>query len=103
MKFGIAVVHEEVAAHRLGEPRRGQVILNVGEPDARRDSGRPGARREQRRLADAEALSGLEHCRGAEHFGIGEVEEGVVADFVAHRVVEGNSAFAIGFPCRILF
>ena len=66
-QVGIAVVDEQVAAHRLGKARRGEVVLHVGEADARRDARGARAGGEQRRLADAEALAGLEHGRGAEH------------------------------------
>src|SRR6185503_9349157 len=95
-QVGVAVIDEQVAAHGLGQARRGEVVLDVGEADARLDARGARARGEQRGLAYAEAFAGLEHGRGAEHFGVGKVEERVVADLVAHRVVEGDRFL----PCR---
>src|SRR5688572_32595077 len=94
-QVGIAVVDEEVAAHGLGKAGRGEVVLHVGEAQPRFDARGACARRKQRRLAHAETLARLEHRGGAEDLGIGEIEERVVADLVAHRVVKGDCAFAL--------
>src|SRR6185436_16753436 len=95
LELGEGGIIEKVAAHRLGELRAGEVVLHVGEADARLDSRGAAAGREQRRFADAEAFAGLEHRRRLERLALAEVEERVVADLVAHRVVERDRALAV--------
>src|SRR5690606_11356234 len=75
VQVGVAVVDEEVASHRLGEPRRRQVVLHVREAHARRDPGGAGASGEEGRLADAEPLAGRQYRRRVEYGGVGKVEE----------------------------
>src|SRR5882672_7649721 len=102
-ELGEAVEHEQVAAHRFGEARAGEVVLHVGEADAGLDACCPAAGGEQRRLADAEAFTGLEHGRRRVHRRLGEVEERVVADAVAHRVVKRDCAVLVVRALHALF
>src|SRR5919204_562176 len=64
-ELGVAVIHEEVGTHLRGELRCCQVVLHVGEADARRDAGRTRGCGEQRRLRNAPAEVLLEAGRGA--------------------------------------
>src|SRR3990172_8553717 len=91
----VSVVNEQVAAHGFGEPRRGEMVLHVGEAHARRDLRGARAGCEQRGLADAEPLPGSENRGRSEHGIIREIEKRVVADAVAHRIVKGDRAAAI--------
>src|SRR4029079_7490955 len=73
-EFGVPVVDEEIRAHALAQARGRQVILDVGEPDARRNAKRARAGREQRRLADAKSFAALERARRAVRVVLREVE-----------------------------
>src|SRR4051812_1359304 len=95
LQLGVAVVDEEVGAHLRGELGRGQMVFHVGEADARRDSGGPGAGGEERRLRHAPADVALEASRGAVGVVDHEVLERVVAHAIAHRVVERDGPFAL--------
>jgi hypothetical protein len=77
--------------------RRGEVrwFFHGGKPPPGRDARGARAGGQQRGLADAESLIGREHGRGAEHFAIREIEKRVVADFVAHRVIQRDCALAL--------
>jgi hypothetical protein len=54
-ELGIAVEYEKIRAHLLGELGRGEMVLDVGEADARRDAVGARAGGEQRRLGNAPA------------------------------------------------
>src|SRR5919201_5361718 len=95
LALGVAVIHEEVGTHLRGELRCRQVVLHVGEADARRDAGRARAGGEQRRLRYAPAQVLLEAYRGAVGLVRHEVLERVVTDAVTHRVIERYCALAI--------
>ncbi len=64
------------------------MVLDVGEAEPCRNSDRPAERDIERRLADAIAMTFGEHARGAIGLGIGVIDVGVVADFVAHGTIE---------------
>src|ERR1051325_4289554 len=94
LELGVAVIHEEVGAHLCRELGGRQMVLDVGEADARRDAGNPRCGGEERRLRDTPAQVLLQARRGAVGRVGQEVLERVVADAVAHRVVQRHRAFA---------
>src|SRR6266404_328724 len=102
MELRVAVVDEEIGAHLRRQLRRRQVILYVGEADARRDAGCARRTGEERRLGHAPAETALEASRGAIGVVGHEVLERVVADGVAHRVVERHRAAAVIGALRML-
>jgi len=84
-----AVIHEEVrAAHVCGEARCGEMVLHVGEAHARGDADDARAGGEQRGLADAEAFAGFQAPAAPVRRILREIEERVVADGIAHRVIQ---------------
>src|SRR5207247_8634058 len=103
VQVGVAVMYEQVAAHGFSEPRRRQVVLDVGEAHARGDARRTDAGGKQRCLAHAEALLGVEHRRRLEDVRIREIEERLVAHLVAYGVVKRNRALARHGTPGILF
>src|SRR2546430_6411270 len=103
VQVGVAVIDEQVAAHGFGEPRRRQVVPDVGKAHARGDACRTDAGGKQRCLAHAEALLGVEHRRRLEDFLIRKIEERVVADLVAHGVIKRDGTLARHGTLGILF
>jgi hypothetical protein len=102
-ELGVAVEHEEIGAHLRGELRSRDVVPDVGVAHARRDADGARARRQQRRLGHAPAAALLDADGRAVGVVEGEVLERVVADAVAHRVIEGNRLFALAFPLSALW
>ncbi len=84
-ELAVAMIDEDVGAEAFEQLRRRQVIANVGETDPRRDAERARRGAEQRRLADAPPAAAGQHFAGDAGFRRGEIDVGVVADFVAHR------------------
>ena len=104
--LGVAVVIERVAAHQLGQPLGGHMISYVGIAYASRDAGRAADRGQQSRLVDAIAVARAQGRAGAIGLGLHRRVVGVVAQIVAHRVIEAKRPLAVGpfgrYAARIL-
>ena len=87
-QVGVAVPGEDVGAHHLEQPARRQVIADVGIADSRGNAAGAGDRRQQGRLGDAEPEPELETARGTQLLGHELNRIGVVANAVAHGIVE---------------
>src|SRR6266508_6297444 len=85
VEFRVAVVVEDVRAHELAQPRRGQVIAHVGEAHARPNTGGPRRGGEQGGLRDAESRAPRQARAGPEGLRGGEVDVWRVHDAVPDR------------------
>ena len=84
----IAVIGEHVGADGFEQPRRGEMVLDVGEAEPGRNSDWRGRARHRATPCRRNSRGLRQHARGAVGLGIGVVDVGVVADFVAHGAIE---------------
>src|SRR5579883_3318241 len=98
--LGVAVIIKGVAAHQLAEPPGRHVVAHVRVTHARSNADGPTDRRHQARLVDAVAMTGRERGAGAIGFALHRRVVGVVAQIVAHGVVEPLGALAIAAIAR---
>jgi hypothetical protein len=104
--FGVAVIEEGVAAHQVGEPFGGHVVAHVGIADSGRDADGAADRGHQTRLVHAISVPCDQGGAGAIGLALHRRVVGVVAQIVAHGVIEAHrlravAALARDAPCIV--
>ena len=93
--FSEAVPGENVRAHALTELLSCEVIAYIGESDAGGNKVDAAGGGVKRRFANAIAVASCKHAGGPERLGRAHVDVRVVADAVAHRLIEQTGLLAV--------
>ena len=94
------MIVEGVGAHQVGKPLGGHVIAHVGVADAGRDADGAAERRHQPRLVHAISMPCPQRRAGEIGLALHRRVVGVVAQAVAHGVVEPQRLFPVAALAR---